>query len=123
MRRAWPFVVLALLALPQVGLGQAAALPTFHGTLEGFGTAPTFFVRAGGYALEGGVTEWTFLCGGCFIRVTLTESSFVTTQNGVTQVLPQGVYEVRDFRGYMSHSATGGGHLVTLAGVGQVVAL
>lgn len=123
MRRALPLLVLALLVLPQAGLGQAAALPTVKGSIEGYGTASSFFIRAGGYALEGGVNDWTLVCGGCFVRISVTESSFVLVQEGALVALPPGVYELREFRGYLSHSPSGGAYFVTLAGAGHLVAL
>jgi hypothetical protein len=68
--------------------------------LNGFGAASSFQVFAQGQALEGGLYDWTDLCGHCEIRVTLGEGQFAANSgDAFVTLLPPGVYELREYRG------------------------
>lgn len=122
MRRrvAWAtaLLIVLLVALPQ----QGAALPTVRGAVTGFGTAESFTIFGKGLpALEGGAMEWNLVCSDCFFRIAITDSSYTLVQDGTAGVLAPGSYEVREYRGLISHSQEPDGFLVILTGAGHFI--
>lgn len=122
MRAAWA-VALALALLVAAVPSTGVAAPAVRGGVGGFGTAVTFAVYADGVALEGGAAEWTLVCAECLVRISVSESSFLLAQDGEVRSLVPGAYEVREFRGLLSHTRTAEGFSVVLTGSGQVASL
>lgn len=119
--RSAPWAMAALVVLLVALPPPAGALPVVHGALAGSGTAAAFAIHSygAGQALEGGAADWNLVCSACFVRIAVTESSFTLVQNGEARVLVPGTYEIREFSGLVSHSHTGDGFSVVLAGIGQ----
>lgn len=92
-------VLLSLLALILVA-PLAASAPLVPDAMNGFGTALTFQVYGKGMALEGGAYEWTDICDGCLIRITVRDGTFVVSDSSnAAGALAPGVYELREFTG------------------------
>lgn len=111
-------VLLALVA------GNAAGAPYVAGQVHGTGGASTFQVFGGGTSLEGGLAEWTHVCGSCDLRMTLTSASFTVLQGGQQMTVGPGQYEVRDFAGLMTITQNApGDFLIELHGTGKLARL
>lgn len=111
-------VLLALVA------GNTAGAPYVAGHIHGTGGASTFQVFGGGTSLEGGLAEWTHVCGSCDIRMTLTSASFTVLQGNQQVFMGPGQYEVRGFAGLMSITQNApGDFFLELHGTGKLVRL
>jgi hypothetical protein len=113
-------LALLLLALPPP---TATAAPSIPGTVNGYTDASRFEIYGGGLALEGGVNEWTLVCGGCYVRISMTQPSIFVTQDDFSGFLVPGVYEIREFRGLIQHQGDRGAYTVFFNGVGEVNAI
>lgn len=115
---------ISLVALLVSALQPALAAPSVDGAIEGRGTASSFSIRGGGAALEGGTHDWSIVCGGCDVRLTLVLPSVVVLQNGRMESLSPGTYEIRDFRGLVQVWEYGLGDFeLQVHGVGTVTRL
>lgn len=99
-RARWIPAAAAILAA--LALQPALSAPAVQDGIEATGTARTFLIYGGGFALEGGTHDWSVVCGGCLIRVTFadTQSSVIVASGSVVAVTP-GLYEIREFRGLL----------------------
>lgn len=118
---------ISLVALSLVAgvLQPALAAPSIGGAIEAHGTATTFRFFGGGSALEGGTHDWSYVCGGCLLRVTFSVAdTFVVVQNGRAQTFSHGAFEVREFSGLIQLWEEGPGHFVMqIHGVGSAAQL
>jgi len=104
------------------------AAPLVPDVLNGAGTVSTFEVFGAGVSIEGGAHDWTDICSGCLIRMTVGEGAFTVVDPSVasdmTPILAPGVYEIREFRGIYAFSVEGQhAFIVQLHGLGKIARL
>jgi len=116
-----PLSLSALLMLPALVTVGAAAVP---GLVHGNATAATFTIYSDGVTFSGGAFDRTIECVDCLARFTFTDSSITVSQNGLTQTLSPGAYELREYRGTIAISYRGPHNFfIQLEGAGHLAAL
>lgn len=125
-RPRWLLAVSLVALSLATGVSQPAlAAPSVEGVIEAQGTATTFRFFGAGLALEGGTHDWSYVCGGCELRVTFSiAETFVVVQNGRVQTFSHGAFAVRDFSGLIQVWEEGPGQfMMQIHGVGSAAPL
>lgn len=82
--------------------------PAVDGMIHGVGTVATFHIEGGpAGALAGGGHDWSYVCGSCYARITVTSGTFTVVQDGGVYDLVPGVYAIHGFKGLIAQSHQG----------------
>lgn len=107
------------LAPPLVGATEVG------GGVTGSGMATDLQILArSSYSVRGGLSSETLACGICYVRLTISEGSFLVAQDGAVTQLPPGQFELREFHGVITITDQGlHRFFVQVEGVGRYNAL